>query len=149
MRLSREVVVGSFARAFLVLAFAVGPAWAEESVTFEVPVKVQNLLDDVSAEVRCFVQGSDGQDLGWNSVPLSLVDGAVDTVATVVVTPFSTNTFTTAYFWRCYLQLIQGDERVSMSEIEFHAPTGGPDDWKYAKPGTTLVPLVNGKFEDN
>lgn len=147
MRFSANSLIGSFARASLVLTVAMGAAWAEESVTFEVPVQVQKLLDDVRVDVICVVRDKDDNWLGGDRVSLQPVEGSLDTTTTLVATPGAGKTFTVAVHWLCYLQLIKGEEYVQ--QIQEHEPTGGTDDWKYAKPGTTLVHQIFGTFDTN
>jgi hypothetical protein len=127
--------------------FSLMPAWAEESVTFDVPLKVSNLMDGVNVDVLCEVQDTDRKRLGGAREHVQPIDGSLETTVTVVVGPDAGKTFTTAGFWVCYMQVIKDTETVQ--DIVAHDPTGGPDDWKYAKPGTILTRMVAGRFEDN
>jgi hypothetical protein len=114
-----------------------------DSITLNVPVKLQRIAHGVSARIECsiFEENTGKGRFGEGGASIELINGGVDTIATVIAAPNPGRNFTTARKYFCRLFLRKGDILAGNTgnPIEVRAATGGVDDWRFAEPGTPFV----------
>lgn len=116
---------------------AAGEAVAED-FTFNVPVKLSNLLPNVKAMVSCFLRNSLGTTIGSGPNQQVTVgpDGSYSGTVVVKVDAWQGQRANVKKY-DCYL-LLQGP-----GDSVYGPPTGS-EDWKQSKPGTSRQIMVQG-----
>ncbi|HKK05965.1 MAG TPA: hypothetical protein VKA50_08970 [Gammaproteobacteria bacterium] len=128
----------------VVMALSAWPAWAEQTVTLNVPVKLSNLYSDVKTfSVGCKIQKSQSVAgaLSYGRVDLPVSNGGYNgTVHVKVSVPDSY--VAQAKYWSCTLYLFHaGAGNGCKPEVNAAAPACK------AKPGTQLVNHIEGPLQ--
>ena len=81
---------------------------ADATITLNVPVKVQNIMEGVIVQLNCSIINFTGQStpqLGESVISLPLIDGKVNETFQIIISPIAGQSFTTANYYSCALLL--------------------------------------------
>jgi hypothetical protein len=106
-----------------------------ETITINVPVKVNEVMDGVFFRILCNLWDANGKFITQRIRESHPVSGNMDEIVTV---KFETEAGTVDSFNCILLINREVNSGVQQRQIEFRKATGAPDDWRYAKPGTVL-----------
>jgi hypothetical protein len=108
-------------------------------ITINVPVVANNIMEGVKITVNCKALapvGSSPSQLGDRGAWLTPIDGKIDETVVLELEPNPGADFSAASDYGCELKFHKdGNPAVRPVARE---PSGAPDDWMYAKPGTPL-----------
>lgn len=134
-------LAGWTALAVLILATAASVPAADQVVTFQVPVKLQNLHPDITKPtIECVLLGKDGGIVTTARKVVPIVGGNYSGPPVSVPVTATQGQAEVAAGWRCQLWLFP----TVGSGYEPKQGSGLP--LQQAKPGTPLVYKVEGKF---
>ena len=136
-----KILAGWMVLAALILATAASVAAADQVVTFQVPVKLQNIHPDITKPtIECALLGKDGGNVVTAKKIVPIVGGNYSGPPVPVPVNVTQGQAEAAAGWRCQLWLFP----AVGSGYEPKQGSGLP--LQQAKPDTPLVYKVEGKF---